>query len=389
MSSAPLRTSTVLIMSVATGLSVANIYYNQPLLADLQRSLSATVKQVGVIPTLTQVGYALGMLFLVPLGDMIERRRLIVLTSLLVTGALWMAALAPNLTVMAIASLLIGLFTMVPQLIIPFAAHLADPKSRGKVLGTVTSGLLIGILLSRTLSGLLGSAFGWRVVFYFAGALMMALALLLRFVLPQNTPHFVGTYGGLMKSIWKLVREEPVLREASLIGAMLFAVFSSIWAMLIFLLSSQFNYGAREVGLFGLLGAAGAAAAPLVGKISDTKSPRFGVALGISAVFISIVILFFSASSLAGLILGIFIMDLGVQGGHVSNQSRVFALREDARSRINTVYMFCYFVGGALGSGLGSLAWGFASWWGVCGLDFIFVAVAMMIFYLNRPKLKV
>lgn len=372
-------------MAIATGLSVANLYYNQPLLADLQASFGITVKEVGIIPTLTQVGYALGMLFLVPLGDMFEKRKLIVITSLLVTIALLIAATAQSLLTMAIASLLIGLMTMTPQLILPFAAHLAEAKTRGKVIGIIMAGLLIGILLSRTLSGFVGSIFGWRAVFYFASALMMVLAAGLYFILPSSEVSFSGSYGKLLKSIWTIVKEEPTLRQSSLIGAMIFGIFSSIWATLIFVLSApHFGYGAKEVGLFGLLGAAGAAAAPLMGRVSDKKGPRYGLGLGLVVIAFSVLILFFSGKSMLGLILGIFIMDFGLQAAHVSNQTRIFALREDARSRINTVYMFTYFMGGAMGSLLGSFAWNTGEWTGVSILCAILSALSLFTFWLGR-----
>ncbi|MBO9667166.1 MAG: MFS transporter [Bdellovibrio sp.] len=382
-----LSATTVWIMAIATGLSVANLYYNQPLLADLQADFGVTVKEIGVIPTLTQVGYALGMLFLVPLGDMFERRRLIVITSMLVTGALLLAAASHTLWMMTVASLLIGLFTMVPQLIIPFAAHLADDKSRGKVIGIIMSGLLIGILLSRTLAGFVGSIFGWRAVFYFAAGLMVVLAGCLTFVLPKSEVTFTGSYGKLLKSIWTLIKEEPTLRESAVVGAMIFGVFSSIWATLIFLLSEpHFGYGAKEVGLFGLLGAAGAMAAPVVGRVADKKGPRTGVAIGLAVLAFSVLILWFSGASLWGLIAGIFILDFGIQATHISNQTRVFALRADARSRLNTVYMFSYFMGGALGSLLGSYAWGLGKWNGVCVVLTVGTLISLFAFWMGRKR---
>jgi predicted MFS family arabinose efflux permease len=372
-------------MAIATGLSVANLYYNQPLLAELQKEFGVTVKEVGIIPTLTQVGYALGMLFLVPMGDMFERRKLIVITSLAVTGALIMAATAHSLWVMVVASLLIGLFTMVPQLIIPFAAHLASNENRGKVIGIIMSGLLIGILCSRTISGFLGDIFGWRTVFYSAAGLMIVLASCLWFVLPASEVTYKGSYLGLIKSIGTLVKEEPILRESAVVGAMIFGVFSSIWATLIFLLSSpHFGMGAKEVGLFGLLGAAGAMAAPVVGRISDKKGARTGVAIGLSVLALSVLILWGSGSSILGLIAGIFILDFGIQAAHIANQTRVFALREDARSRLNTVYMFSYFMGGALGSLVASFAWNTAQWTGVCVVLTVGTLIAVLAFWLGR-----
>ncbi|QLY23803.1 MFS transporter [Bdellovibrio sp. KM01] len=380
-----LSSTTVWIMAIATGLSVANLYYNQPLLAELQKEFGVTVKEVGIIPTLTQVGYALGMLFLVPMGDMFERRKLIVVTSLAVTAALIMAATAHSLWIMVIASLLIGLFTMVPQLIIPFAAHLASNENRGKVIGIIMSGLLIGILCSRTIAGFLGDLFGWRTVFYSAAGLMIVLASCLWFILPASEVTYKGSYLGLIKSIGTLVKEEPILRESAVVGAMIFGVFSSIWATLIFLLSSpHFNMGAKEVGLFGLLGAAGAMAAPVVGRVADKKGPRTGVAIGLTVLALSVLILWGSGASLIGLIIGIFILDFGIQAAHISNQTRVFALREDARSRLNTVYMFSYFMGGALGSLVASFAWNTAQWNGVCMVLSVGTVIAVLAFWLGR-----
>ncbi|WP_413584120.1 MFS transporter [Bdellovibrio sp. HCB274] len=380
-----LSATTVWIMAIATGLSVANLYYNQPLLAELQRDFGVSVKDVGIIPTLTQVGYALGMLFLVPMGDMFERRKLIVLTSAAVTAALLVAATAQSLWVMVVASLLIGLFTMVPQLIIPFAAHLASNENRGKVIGIIMSGLLIGILCSRTLAGFIGDLFGWRVVFYFAAALMMVLAACLYFTLPASEVTYSGSYVGLIKSIGQLVKEEPILRESAVVGAMIFGVFSSIWATLIFLLSSpHFGMGAKEVGLFGLLGAAGAMAAPVVGRVADKKGARTGVAIGLGVLALSVLILWGSGASIIGLIIGIFILDFGIQAAHIGNQTRVFALRADARSRLNTVYMFSYFMGGALGSLLGSYAWNAGQWQGVCLVLSAGTLIAILAFWLGR-----
>ncbi|QDK45557.1 MFS transporter [Bdellovibrio sp. ZAP7] len=388
-SSTKLSPTTVWIMAIATGLSVANLYYNQPLLAELQKEFGVTVKEVGIIPTLTQVGYALGMLFLVPMGDMFERRKLIVITSLAVTAALIMAATAHSLWIMVIASLLIGLFTMVPQLIIPFAAHLASNENRGKVIGIIMSGLLIGILCSRTIAGFLGDLFGWRIVFYSAAGLMIVLASCLWFILPASEVTYKGSYFGLIKSIGTLVKEEAILRESAVIGAMIFGVFSSIWATLIFLLSSpHFGMGAKEVGLFGLLGAAGAMAAPVVGRVADKKGPRTGVAIGLSVLALSVLILWGSGASILGLIIGIFILDFGIQATHISNQTRVFALREDARSRLNTVYMFSYFMGGALGSLVASYAWNAGQWMGVCIVLSAGTAIAIAAFLIGHPQKK-
>jgi len=376
-------------LAVACALSVANLYYNQPLLDEIRRTYGASVATIGLVPTFTQLGYALGMLFLIPLGDMFERKRLIVGSAILAAGATALMAIAPTVHLLIGASLLVGLTTMTPQLIIPFAAHLASDRERGAVVGTVMSGLLIGILLGRTVSGIIGAALGWRAMFWIASGILLVTAAFLAIILPKNEPTFRGSYAALFRSLGALIREFRVLRISAVIGAALFGAFSAFWATLVFLLQSPwFNhgagYGARVVGFFGLLGAAGALAAPLVGRAADQRGARFTVGVGLAVTALSFVILFLSGHSIPGLILGVLVMDAGVQTGHVSNQSRIFALSPSARSRVNTVYMFSYFVGGSLGSSLGSTAWTRAGWTGVCLTALCIVAVGGATFLWER-----
>jgi predicted MFS family arabinose efflux permease len=344
-----------------------------------------------MIPMLTQVGYAAGMLLFVPLGDMLERRKVIVIMLCGVACALICVAVAPNLTLLLAASLLVGVTTVVPQLIVPFAAALAEPAKRGKTVGTVMSGLLIGILLARTVSGFVGEHFGWRAMYWIAALLMIVLAALLWMLLPRSLPSFSGSYRELMFSLFKIVREEPVVREAAITGALLFAAFSAFWTTLVFLLEQPpYRYGSQEAGLFGLIGAAGALGATFVGRLADRVTPRMLVGAAILVTICSYLIFLLFGHQLIGLILGIVLLDLGVQGGHVTNQTRIFNLSADAGNRINTIYMVTYFLGGALGSSLATWGWSVWGWKGVClvGLSALTLDLVVHLGF-NRNSLSV
>ncbi|ATB40680.1 Major facilitator superfamily (MFS1) transporter [Cystobacter fuscus] len=367
-------------MALASGLAVANLYYHQPLLGDIGRTFQASDRAVGLVATVSQVGYALGLLLIVPLGDSLERRRVIVLMTLLVSLALTGVALAPHLPTLVLASGLVGVTTVVPQLLVPFAAHLAAPEQRGRVVGQVMSGLLIGILLSRTAAGFVGVQFGWRSMFWFAAGLMLVLAGVLRLTLPHQPASASWSYPALLRSLVELVREEPVLRLHSLLGALTFGAFSAFWSTLaLHLHALPQHYGARVAGLFGVVGVAGAIAAPLVGRYSDTRGDRRINAFSLGILLVSFVVLGVAGQWLWGIALGVILLDLGAQANHISNQARVYALRPEARSRLNTVYMVTYFVGGALGSGLGSLAWSHLGWPGVCAVGGLLPLVGLLV----------
>lgn len=377
-------------MAIASGAAAANLYYNQPLLAIIAQSFQTSEHSVGLIPMLTQIGYAIGIFLLVPLGDLVERRRLI-LTMLVATAfALGVAALAPNFTWLVGASLAIGMTTIVAQLIVPFAANLASPQARGKVVGMVMSGLLIGILLARTVSGFVGANFGWRSMYWIASVLMILLALALSKLLPKSQPTLRVPYLKLMQSLFELIRQ-PVLQEASLAGAMSFAAFSAFWSTLVFLLAQPpYHYGSEVAGLFGLVGVVGAAAAPLVGKLADRRSPKLTVALGLTITTISFLVFWWQGHQLVGLIFGVILLDLGVQTTMVSNQARIYSLPPEAHSRLNALYIMFYFLGGALGSFLGAYAWSRWQWNGVCAVSLLMLAIAFTTFFKrSRPKLPV
>jgi predicted MFS family arabinose efflux permease len=378
--------STLFIMAAAAGICVASIYYNQPLLDQMRETFGASVSQIGWIPTLSQVGYAFGMLFLVPLGDMLERKSLIIIFTLLSACFCGWVALSPNFISVAAASLFLGLASMTPQLIIPFAAHLAADNQRGRVVGTLMSGLLLGILLARTVAGFIGAAWGWRSMFGLAAGVLLVLTIILAMTLPRSEPTFKGRYIDLLKSVVKIFKEQPVLREGALFGAMLFGSFSAFWATLIHLMQTpSFDLGARAVGLFGLLGAVAALVTPWVGSLTDKGDARNATGLMIGVTFFSFIIFAISGQSLIGLAIGVIVMDIGVQAGHLCNQSRIFRLLPDARSRIQTAYMFCYFTGGAFGSFIGSWSWTHYQWIGVCASAMVMLAVGFSHFLMKRP----
>jgi predicted MFS family arabinose efflux permease len=368
---------TLAVMAVAAGIAVANLYYNQPLLADIERTFHASPAAMGWVPMLTQIGYALGMFFFTPLGDFTERRRLIVLTATFSVPALVLAAVSRNLPWMALASLAVGTFSVAPQLLVPMAANLTAAHKRGRAVGTVMSGLLVGILVARTISGIIGEHFGWRAMFWVAAAVMALLTVALRVSLPASRGHHDGTYAELMLSLRDLVRSEPVLRESAVVGAMLFGAFSVFWASMVFFVEAPpYGYQAQTAGLFGVIGVTGALAAPIAGRISDRSSARTTLRLCVVLIAASFLLLLVFGHRLVALIIGIVLLDAGVQGGHVSNLSRIYSLTPKAHNRLNTVYMVSYFAGGALGSSLGTLAWAHWNWPGVCALGMGFMVLA-------------
>ena len=377
---------TLWIMTIATGLVVANIYYNQPLLGDIANTYKASNGTAGHISMITQIGYAVGMFFIVPLADMFRRKRMMLYIIAIVIVALLVAAMAPSINILIIASFLVGAASLVPQLLIPMAAHLAHPNERGKKIGVVMGGLLIGILLSRTLSGFVGAHWGWRAMFYIAAGLMLITWFVILLFLPEVEPNYKGTYKKLMSSLIDLVKTEPQLRFASLRGALCFACFSAFWTTIVFLLKENFNMGSDAAGLFGLVGAFGAIAAGLMGRLSD-KMDAFKLSFfTLLLVLISFIIFIFSSHNIIGLIIGVIVLDMGVQATHISNQSMIFALNPEARNRINTIYMVSYFIGGAAGTFLVSALWGSYHWIGVCISGIILSLIAIVVHLLNHRR---
>ncbi|WP_186028506.1 MFS transporter [Burkholderia gladioli] len=377
----------LLLLATIAGVSVANIYYNQPLLGALRLSFPDGAAWIGVVPTATQLGYAAGMLLLAPLGDRFDRRKLILLQIAGLSVALLVAAAAPALPVLAAASLAIGVLATIAQQAVPFAAEIAPPAERGAAVGTVMSGLLLGILLARTAAGFIAEYLGWRAVFCASVVALLALAVVIMLRLPRSTPTSTLRYPQLLASLWHLAVELRELRYAAATGAAMFAAFSAFWPALTLLLAgAPFHYGPQAAGLFGAVGAAGALAAPYAGKSADKRGPHAVIALGIWLVAISFAIFAVSASSLAGLVIGVIVLDVGVQAAQISNQSRIYALKPEARSRVNTVYMVCYFIGGAIGSSAGVEAWHAGGWLAVSVVGLLFACLAGTIHHVGARR---
>jgi len=377
-----------LAMAVAAGLGVANIYYNQPMLGVIQRDFPGDAA-TSLVPTATQLGYALGLLLLVPVGDLMDRRKLIVFQFLVLAVSLAGAALAPSAALLVVASLLVGVASTVAQHIIPFAAALAAPERRGQTVGTAMGGLLCGILLSRTLAGLVATHWGWRQMFELALPLALAGAGLMAARLPRDAvrPHL--SYGAALGSLGGLWRGEKSLRRATAVQAALFGAFSAFWTILaLHLEQPSIHLGADVAGLFGIVGAVGVLAAPVAGRLADRHGPGRVILVGAASVLVSWLAIGLW-DGLAGLVVGIIVLDFGVQSAMVSNQHIVYALRPEARGRLNTLYMTGMFLGGSTGSAGAMLAWRLGGWAAVCawGAGLSLMALALS-FSSARPACR-
>jgi predicted MFS family arabinose efflux permease len=371
----------VWLLALSTGCTVANIYYIQPLLADIAREFGLSIARIGAVAMLAQIGTGLGMLFFVPLGDKYERRTLIVLLMLAEAITMALAASARSGLWLAVAAFFIGVWTSCVHVIVPLAAHLAPPKERGRIVGVVLSGLLIGVLLARTFSGIVGDRYGWRAVFWFASALMLLLAVTIRFSLEHSRPELSMKWTTLMRSIGSLARQHPTLREAAMLAMLLFMTFSAMWTTMVFLLRTPpYHYGTTAAGVFGLLGASSAAAAPVVGRMSDRHGPERSILVAILATLAGYVLLLVAGRTLPGFIAAIALVDVGVQSGHVANQSRIYAIAPEARSRLNTFYMVAFFIGGALGSYIGPVGLNVGGWTGFCVVPIVSLLFALAYF---------
>ncbi|EHO6547829.1 MFS transporter [Escherichia coli] len=357
----------IVLMSIATGLAVASNYYAQPLLDTIARNFSLSASSAGFIVTAAQLGYAAGLLFLVPLGDMFERRRLIVSMTLLAAGGMLITASSQSLAMMILGTALTGLFSVVAQILVPLAATLASPDKRGKVVGTIMSGLLLGILLARTVAGLLANLGGWRTVFWVASVLMALMALALWRGLPQMKSETHLNYPQLLGSVFSMFISDKILRTRALLGCLTFANFSILWTSMAFLLAAPpFNYSDGVIGLFGLAGAAGALGARPAGGFADKGKSHHTTTFGLLLLLLSWLAIWFGHTSVLALIIGILVLALTVQGVHITNQTVIYRIHPDARNRLTAGYMTSYFIGGAVGSLISASAWQHGGWAGVC-----------------------
>lgn len=375
------------LMTVSSCLVVANNYYNQPLLGDIAKEFGVSEAIANRVATATLFGYASGLFLLVPLGDMFQKKRLIIGDFILIILSLLAFTFSPNIIVMAVSGFFIGLSSVVPQMFVPLVAQLSDPKERSRNVGIVMSGLLVGILGSRVFSGLVGNSIGWRSVFYIAAAMMALLWLLIIFYLPDIKPTFFGTYKGLMKSIVVLIKKRTDLRIAALRGALSLASFQAFWTTLTFYLERPpFTAGSNVAGLLGIVGIGGAISASYVGRIADRTDKNIIITVSTILMIAAWVLFGFTAIGYIGLIVGIFILDVGLQSIHVTNQSIIFSRDEDATNRLNTVYMTCYFIGGSIGAYIGGVAWGYFGWLGTVFSGIIFVVLLLLIHLISSKK---
>lgn len=386
----PVLTRSVLwLMTIATGLVVGNNYYNQPLLGLMARDFQVSEDKISIIAMLTQVGYAFGLLFIVPLGDMFRRKKLILVIFGFIILSLIAMPLAPAIGWLYLAAFMVGFTSVVPQMFVPMAAELATEEKRSSAIGMVMSGLLLGILLSRVIAGIVGDLWGWRAIYYIAAGCMLILAGLIALKLPEVQPGFKGSYGSLMRSMLHLTKTQPVLRLAAFRGALGFAGFSAFWIALVFHLEGEpFHAGPAVAGAFGLVGAVGALAAAVVGRIASRVSPYRIILSAILLLLLSWILFYFGGYTYGGLVIGVILIDLGLQSMHIMNQASYFALNLGANNRLNTVYMFSYFVGGSAGSYLAAQAWKYYQWNGVIavGLSCALLVLAAQLIYGRKQK---
>jgi len=369
----------IVLFAVACGVSVANLYYAQPVLDDIAKSFATSSGTAGLVVTFAQIGYAVGLTLLVPLGDLLTRRWLVPTVLMVTAAGLVVSAAAPEIGVLVAVGLIVGAGSVAAQILVPMAASLADEEHRGHVVGVVMSGLLLGILLARTVSGIVAQASSWRVVYVMAAGMTAVLALVLARRLPGERQRPQIGYGTLLRSAARLLATESLLQRRALFGALGFAAFSVFWTTMAFLLAgAPYHYDDLTIGLFGLVGASGALIANFAGRWADRGWTRGTTLVFAGLVAVSFLPLWWGRHDLAMLIVGILFLDVGVQGLQVTNQSLIYRLAPDARSRVNSAYMVCYFAGGAIGSAIGSSIYESHRWAGVCVLGGVIGAVATL-----------
>ena len=369
---------TMPLLAAGAGLAVANTYYSQPMLAELSIAFGTTPAVVAAIPMAALTGNTLGVIFLAPLGDKFERRALIVLTTVALALGLLGASIATTLWLLIAASFMIGLFSTVAQQIVPLAVHIAPIASRGQALGLITGAILLGILLSRTISGGVTEWWGWRAMFLAAAGAMFAMALLFAWRLPKVHPKATPSYAALLGSLWLLLAEHRTLRIAVLIQALIFAAFLAFWSNLAVLLAGEpYQLGPSATGMMAVIGAVGVAAAPAAGRLADRRGPHAEMRAGAALVILAFVLLIALPGSLWALAGGVLLMDIGVQSSQVANHARALALDATAHSRLNTVFIATMLLGGSIGAGLGGLAFSHFGWNGTCAVGAVMAILAL------------
>ncbi|HUZ23273.1 MAG TPA: MFS transporter [Streptosporangiaceae bacterium] len=376
----------ILTMAIACGLTAANLYYAQPLLALIARTFGVSQGTAAIVVTATQLGYAAGLAFVVPLGDMLANRKLASRTLLITAIALAVAAFSPDFTLFLVMSVGIGVTSVVVQVLVPFAAHLAPADQRGKYVGRVMSGLLLGVLLARSLASVTAAAWGWRSIYLISAGAMLVLALALWRILPERRPATAVRYGKLLRSALQLVREEPVLRRRSASQALMFGAFSCFWTSIAYELINAHHLSQLHIAVFALVGAGGAAAALVAGALGDRGFGRLGRGVAIATGVAAFALAGARSNSILALAAAAVLLDLAVQGHQVLSQRDVYALREDARARLNTVYMTSAFIGGSVASAVSGWLYDTYGWTGVTIFGAVLPLLAGCIFWYDSAR---
>ncbi len=375
----------VLIMAIASGVSVANIYYNQPILKDIASSFQVSEGEAGSISVLSQVGYGLGLFFLIPLGDKINKKTLILCLLGCLFCLLIFMTFSQNIIQVWILSLAIGIATVSAQVILPLAASI-DRVTTGKTVGNIFTGILIGILGARVFSGYIAEWLSWRYVYGFSAVMILIVIVLLQIYLPNVNNEFSGNYFDLLKSTLQQLNRFSLLRESSLIGGLLFGVFCSFWTTLTFHLSGEpFNFQSSTIGIYGFVAIAGALMAPIFGKLADQGNSQRSLTISVSLVIASLIISKIASSSALAIAFAVLLLDVGVQAVQVTNVARIYTLDAESNSRINTVYITIYFIGGAVGTSIGLLCWNLGGWNLVTWQMLVFTLLAFIV--IVRPKI--
>jgi len=379
--------SKILMMAIIAGAVITNIYCTQPILPLIAADMDVNLATVDLVAGAALLGFAVGLALLLPLGDRFDRRKLVlgqIIGAFLFAAA---AALAPGIWALIAASFGLGIVSCVPQQLVPFAAVMSLPGDRGRSVGTVVSGIMVGILLGRTISGVVGSAYGWRAVYGVEAAFMIPVWIAAAMLLPRGVPSTNLSYGRLLASLWPLARDHRPIRESMIVQALLWACFNAFWVNLAALLANgPWHLGSAWAGGFGIIGAAGALAASLGGRATDKRGPRSVVAASIGIVTAAFLLLAGAESSLALLVIGVIVLDIGVQSGLVSNQTRAFAVDPKAQGRINSLYMTATFSGGALGVVISGWLMTRYGWSGIVIFGIVLGLVAALVHWSGKPR---
>lgn len=376
----------ILLMSAMAGLTVANLYYVQPLLEMIRTQLDTTDSLANMIAVVTQVGYALGLLFIVPTGDLISRRKIIVTCMLLASLMTFTIGLTSNIYTIWAASLAMGACSIVPQLFIPVAGQFSRPENKSRNMGFVLSGLLTGILAARVISGIVGEWMGWRMMYYIAGCIMLLCLALTLWMMPQMQKNFTGSYIGLMQSVGRIFLDHPAIRRNALRAAFGFGSTLAFWACLAFhLADAPFHAGSDAVGYLGLCGVASAVVASGIGKYIPRYGTKRFCIIGSVCQIAAWIVAYTFGHTYIGLIISLILVDSGLQCLQLSNQSACIQEVPEASNRVNTIFMTTYFIGGSLGTFCAGQGWHIAGWTGICTIGFLFASISLAITYFSSP----